>query len=227
MYLDSEPAGALGSQQAAAPTKVLPEWSPAQRIAVLNARIPPPSTSTLRCVGFLPQARARRIAEWYAGPTVADARMVKLSYGALAREVARLARTVTTPRTERGLGIRVSLVHWPGEPYAEADQLARDVRERGTLTLRAASVDPPHPVLSNETLDQLHTVHDVLGHVALGVGFDLQSEYAAWLYCRPLFSRAACPAAFCELVGAVTSYVLTGIKPLLRADLPPRRLLIA
>lgn len=92
------------------------------------------------------------------------------------------------------------------------------------MNLRAASVDRPHPVLDDQALDQVRTIHGVLGHAALGLGFDLQSEYAAWL-CRPLFSRAARPAAFCELVGAVTSYVLTGTKPILRADLPPASLL--
>ena len=64
-------------------------------------------------------------------------------------------------------------------------------------------------------------MHDVFGHAALGVGFDLQSEYAAWLQCRVLFSEAARPAAFCELVGAVTAYVSTGVKPGLRAKVAP------
>jgi hypothetical protein len=44
---------------------------------------------------------------------------------------------------------------------------------------------------------------------------------AADLQCRTLFSEAARPAAFTELVGAVTAYVVTGEKPGLRADLPP------
>ncbi len=64
-------------------------------------------------------------------------------------------------------------------------------------------------------------VHDVFGHAALGLGFDLQSEYATWLQCRALFSPQARPAAFCELVGAVTAYVTTGEKPALTAKLPP------
>jgi hypothetical protein len=56
------------------------------------------------------------------------------------------------------------------------------------------------------------------------VGFDVQAEYATWLQCRTLFSPAARPAAFCELVGAVTAYITTGVKPALRADLPPASL---
>jgi hypothetical protein len=77
---------------------------------------------------------------------------------------------------------------------ADAAELCGDLRRRGTMTLRAASADAPHPVLSDATVDRLRTVHDVLGHAALGLGFDLQSEYAAWLYCRHLFSRTARPA---------------------------------
>jgi hypothetical protein len=207
------------------PAEVFDAWSPGQRLAGRHARAPLPSIARLRSGCFLPEARAERITQWYAGPPVADARDVALAYGALTNEVAALARAVTGPQVDGGLGIRVALVQRPGEPYAGAAELCRDVRDRRTLRLRAASVDPPHPLLCNATVDQLHTVHDVLGHAALGLGFDLQSEYAAWLYCRPLFSAAARAAAFCELAGAVTSYVLTGRKPVLRADLPPSELL--
>jgi hypothetical protein len=181
-----------------------------------------PSIAKLRAAGFLPLPLAKRIVEWYVGPAMADGRQVELAYAALADEVIALAHAVTATPAKGGLGVRVNLVPTLGEPYPDAATLCRDVRERRAVSLRAASVDPPHPVLCNETLDHLHTVHDVLGHAAVGLGFDLQSEYAAWLYCRPLFSETARPAAFCELAGAVTSYVLTGAKPRLRADLPPR-----
>jgi hypothetical protein len=203
------------------PAEVFPPWLPAQRIAGRHTTAPLPSIATLRAAGFLPRARAERIAEWYTGPPVADARKVEVAYEALADEAAALARAVTAPRAEGGLGVRVTLVTTTDEPYADAAELCGDLRQRGTMVLRAASADDPHPVLSDATVDRLRTVHDVLGHAALGLGFDLQSEYAAWLYFRHLFSRRARPAAFCELVGAVTAYVLTGTKPVLPADLPP------
>jgi hypothetical protein len=97
-------------------------------------------------------------------------------------------------------------------------------------TARAIACDPPHPLPGGEeggVVDRLRMVHDVFGHAALGVGFDLQSELAAWHQCRTLFSVEARPAAFCELVGAVTAYVATGRKPALRADLPPAELVAA
>lgn len=90
--------------------------------------------------------------------------------------------------------------------------------------------DAPHPLLGGEeggVVDQLRVVHDVFGHAALGVGFDLQSEFATWLQCQTLFSDDARRAAFCELVGAVTTYVMTGEKPTLHADLPPTELVAA
>ena len=45
--------------------------------------------------------------------------------------------------------------------------------------------------------------------------------------CRTLFSDDARGAAFCELVGAVTTYVTTGERPALHADLPPTELVAA
>jgi hypothetical protein len=98
------------------------------------------------------------------------------------------------------------------------------------MALRTSACDAPHSLLDSDeggVLDQLRAVHDVFGHAALGVGFDLQSEFAAWLQCRTLFHPAARPAAFCELVGAVTAYVLTGDKPALRADVAPPELVAA
>jgi hypothetical protein len=209
------------------PAESFPAWLPAQRLARSHAMDTLPSIAALRSDGFLPKTRAERIANWYAGPRVESAREIERTYQALAYEVTGLARSVTAPRAEGGFGVLVRLVQMAGEPYAGSAALCRDLSQRGAITLRAASVDPPHPVLCDQTLDRLHMVHDVFGHAALGLGFDLQSEYAAWLYCRPLFSRAARPAAFCKLVGAVTSYVLTGTKQLPRADLPPAGLLTA
>jgi hypothetical protein len=212
MYLQDSQLGPLPPR----PADVFPVWLPAQRVARRHARATLPPTAALRALGCLPQARAERIAEWYTGAPTADAREVAGAYEALDREVAVLARTVAAE-----LGVRVTLVTTPDDPYEDGAALCADLRRRRAMRLRAAAVDAPHPVLSDATLDRLRTVHDVLGHAALGLGFDLQSEYAAWLYCRPLFSPAARPAAFCELVGAVTAFVVTGTKPVLRADLPP------
>ena len=115
-----------------------------------------------------------------------------------------------------------------GDPYGTAAELCAELREHGSMTLTTIACDEPHPLLGGEeggVVDQLRVVHDVFGHAALGVGFDLQSEFATWLQCRTLFSAAARPAAFCELVGAVTAYVMTGEKPGLQAKVPPAEFL--
>jgi hypothetical protein len=98
------------------------------------------------------------------------------------------------------------------------------------MALTTIASEAPHPLLGGReggVVDRLRVVHDVFGHAALGLGFDLQAEFATWLQCRALFSREALGAAFCELVGATTTFIVTGEKPGLRADLPPAGLLAA
>ena len=220
MHLSLSPLSPLPPRPAPLPAEIFPAWLPAQHLAASWATVPLPSVTALRGTGQLPRPRAERIAAWYSGPPTADLGTVADTYELLAYEIEALAHAVTGE-----LGVQMLVVETDDEPYADAAELCADLRERGTLRLRAASADPPHPLLANITLDRLRMVHDVLGHAALGLGFDLQSEYAAWLYCRPLFSASARPAAFCELVGAVTTHVLTGARPRLRADLPPADLL--
>jgi hypothetical protein len=159
------------------------------------------------------------------GTPTAPEDAVRRSYRALARETARLFEII-----RGGLGVRVAYVYGDSDPYAGAAELCAELRLRGSMTLTTAANDEPHPVLGGAeggAVDQLRVVHDVFGHAALGLGFDLQSEFATWLQCRALFSDEARPAAFCELVGAVTAYVTSGEKPGLRADLPPSELLSA
>ena len=85
--------------------------------------------------------------------------------------------------------------------------------------------DKPRPLLG-VGFDQLRVVHDVFGHAALGVGST--AVRVRHLAAMPdLFSTVARPAAFCELVGAVTAYITTGEKPGLQAKLPPAELLAA
>ena len=126
--------------------------------------------------------------------------------------------------------VRVHYVPCSDDPYSCAAELCDELRRSQTMSLRTGACDGPHPLLGGESggvVDQLRVVHDVLGHAALGLGFDLQSEFATWLQCRTLFSTAARGAAFCELVGAVTTYIATGEKPGLRANLPPAGLVAA
>jgi hypothetical protein len=207
-----------------APCEVFPMWRRAQLEVDRLARETPVAPHVLRTTGFLRPELANRVAGWFTGQPTAPPDAVRRSYRALERETARLLELVG------GLGVRVRFVRSAGDPYRNAAELCAELRERGSMTLTTIARDEPHPLLGGEeggAVDQLRVVHDVLGHAALGVGFDLQSEFATWLQCRTLFSSGARPAAFCELVGAVTAYVMSGEKPALRADLPPTELVAA
>ena len=210
---------------ASSPSEVFSTWRRAQLEFDRHAREAPPSPSVLRTTGFLGPALAERVAEWFTATPTTPTETARGSYRALERETARLFEIA-----RRGLGVRVRYSRAESDPYGSAAALCAELRENGSLTLTTIARDEPHPLLGGTEggiVDQLRVVHDVFGHAALGVGFDLQSEFATWLQCRTLFSAAARPAAFCELVGAVTAYVMTGEKPGLQAKVPPLGLLTA
>jgi hypothetical protein len=203
----------------AAPCEVFPAWEQAQREFERRAREASPAPGVLRTIGFLEVELAERVSEWFLAPA-APTDAVRRSYRALERDTARLFRVI-----QQRLGVQVRYVLTDDEPYDSAAELCAELRERRSMALRSSLCDPPHPLF--ETIDQLRVIHDVFGHAALGLGFDLQSEFGTWLQCRTLFTREARPAAFCELVGAVTAYVMTGAKPALQAKVPPVELLRA
>jgi hypothetical protein len=204
--------------------EVFDPWPRAQRELDWLAREPPPAPRTLRAHGRLDADLAERIADWFLAPAEAPDAAVRAAYAALEHETDQLWEVI-----RRGLGVDVRYVHADDDPYG-AEALCADLRERRSMRLRTIACDDPHPLLDSSeggVVDRLRVVHDVFGHAALGVGFDLQSEYATWLSCRTLFSPAARPAVFCELVAPVTTRVVTGERPALRADLPPAELLAA
>ena len=212
------------------PREVFAPWQRAQREAGRLAREAPPAPWALRTTGFLRPDAAERVTDWFTGSATAPPAAIRDAYRALAREVAWLAEVIARARRDGGLGVRVQLVHAEGDPYANAAELCAQLRGHASMRLRTIACDEPHPLLGGDEggiVDQLRVVHDVFGHAALGLGFDVQAEFATWLQCRTLFSVEARRAAFCELVGAVTAYVVTGEKPALRADLPPAELVAA
>jgi hypothetical protein len=206
------------------PIEVFEPWPRAQREVDWLARETMPPPVVLRSHGWLAPDLAERIADWFLAPSQVPDAVVRASYAALQHETEHLWQVI-----RRGLGVRVRYVRGADDPYG-AQALCAELRGRATMRLRTIAGDDPHPVLDSTEggiVDRLRVVHDVFGHAALGVGFDLQSEYATWLQCRALFSAAALPAVFCELVGPVTTRVVTGERPALRADLPPAELLAA
>jgi hypothetical protein len=203
---------------------VFAPWGEAQRVAESLALEPLMAPAALRHgPGLLAREEAERIAAWFSQGSYAPAQTIAVAYDALERETRALHAVVRAT-----LGVRVHYTHGSEDPYDDAAELCADLRATRTMMLRTAALDTPHPRLDSTrggTLDRLRVVHDVFGHAALGLGFDVQSEYATWLQCRALFSPHARAAAFTELVGAVTTFVVSGVKPALRADLPPEDLL--
>jgi hypothetical protein len=212
------------------PCEVFPQWHEAQLAAGRLACESRVASSLLRTTGFLPPDLAELVSDWFLGERTASEDAVRESYGALERETANLYEIACGARSSGGLGVRVRYVRGTGDPYGAAAELCDELRRHRTMSLTTIACDRPHPVLGSQeggVVDQLRVVHDVFGHAALGLGFDLQSEFATWLQCRTLFSAEARGAAFCELVGAVTTFIATGEKPGLRADLPPAALVAA
>ena len=226
------PTASLRARRSAipAPDEVFPAWRRAQREVDRLAGETSVAPRVLRTTGFLPPELAERIAAWFTGKPAARTDAVQRSYRALERETARLSEIVGRAPSAGGLGVRVRYVRSESDPYGHAAELCAELREDRSMTLATIAAEAPHPLLGGEeggVVDRLRVVHDVFGHAALGLGFDLQSEYATWLQCRALFCRDARGAAFCELVGATTTYIVTGEKPALRADLPPAEIVAA
>ncbi|HET6910471.1 MAG TPA: hypothetical protein VFH54_14120 [Mycobacteriales bacterium] len=72
------------------------------------------------------------------------------------------------------------------EPYISDVELIRAVRATRLLEVATVAIDRGrlHPFLGNEVggaYDRFRAVHDLVGHVQNGFGFDRNGEYAAWL----------------------------------------------
>lgn len=96
-------------------------------------------------------------------------------------------------------------------PYASAGELITAVRTSRILEITAP--DRAHPLLGSGAggaYCRLRAVHDLIGHVATGYGFDRDGEYSAWLVQREFYSGLARWAAATELHGEVSALWTTG-----------------
>jgi hypothetical protein len=96
-------------------------------------------------------------------------------------------------------------------PYANAEELIASVLTSRTLEITAP--DRVHPLLGSEAggaYCRVRAVHDLVGHVATGYGFDRDGEYSAWLVQRELYTGLARWAAATELHGEVSVLWATG-----------------
>ena len=136
--------------------------------------------------------------------------MVTAAYSELQRQSDRLFSAFTGP------GGAVRVVFTPCRtPYQSDQELIGAVRSTRVLEVTSAAIDPDrrHPRLGGDTggpYDRFRAVHDLVGHVAFGYGFDQQGEYQAWRAQCPMFSGLARWALATELHGENSVLCETG-----------------
>jgi hypothetical protein len=114
------------------------------------------------------------------------------------------------------------------QPYESDEELIFAVRASGTLEMSSAAAagERLHPLLDcalGGAFDRFRAVHDLIGHVWCGYGFDLDDECAAWNAQDRLHSGLARFALATELYGVNAARAIVGEAPDLRALLlaPP------
>jgi hypothetical protein len=93
-------------------------------------------------------------------------------------------------------------------PYSDARELIASVLTSRTLEVTTSAADRAHPLLGGEVggaYFRFRAVHDLIGHVATGYGFDRDGEYSAWLTQRSLYAGLARWAAATELHGEIST----------------------
>jgi hypothetical protein len=131
-----------------------------------------------------------------------------------------------------GRGLRAGRPGWARQPvpYSTAAELIEAVRTTGVLEVTGTRVDRDrlHPGLDcgfGGPYDRLRAVHDIVGHVMTGYGFDRDAGYSAWLLQSKLYYGRARWAAATELHAEHSVTWTTRQFPEHKAALLPRRLL--
>ncbi len=136
--------------------------------------------------------------------------LVTAAYSELQRQSDRLFSALAGPSG----AVRVVFTPCPA-PYRSDQELIGAVRSTRVLEVTSAAVDLDrrHPQLGGEMggpYDRFRAVHDLLGHVASGYGFDQEGEYHAWRAQCAMFSGLARWALATELHGENSVLCETG-----------------
>jgi hypothetical protein len=171
---------------------------------------------------------ARNIAQWFIdAPAIGRERLVTAAYRELRVQTDRQFAELTEPGG--AFGYTVAWTRQPA-PYPTAAELIEAVRTTGVLEVTAARVDRDrlHPGLdcaAGGPYDRFRAVHDIVGHVMTGYGFDRNAEYSAWLLQSRLYHGLARWAAATELHAEHSVTWTTRQFPEHKAVLLPQRLL--
>jgi hypothetical protein len=159
-----------------------------------------------------------------AGSDPADPK-VAVAYQGLERQSDRLFRALT--RGDSTSQVRVVFTRCRA-PYEHDEEMIAAVRATGELEVTTCAADRGrvHPLLGSErggAYDRFRAVHDLIGHVQTGQGFDRHGEFAAWL-AQDRFYRGPARAALATELHAEHSVCWTtgAFSEHKAALLPPR-----
>lgn len=121
-----------------------------------------------------------------------------------------------------GIAVQVQ----PEDPYADWEDMLRDVRDNRRLKIYATSADQAHPLLSREENDRFRAVHDYYGHHGAGFGesvsFTRHGEEAAWVRHSRMFSGLGRRAMTSETRGQNSAFIwLNGGR-----EFPPQKAIL-
>lgn len=121
---------------------------------------------------------------------------VQASYKALVEEVRAQHEAL------KKAGFKILPWDGPGQPYANSEELRRDVRDyRQLYVFKTAAGTVPHALLPAEDNDRFRAVHDFFGHAMSGNQFGPQGETNAFRDHYLMFSPAAGRALATETLG--------------------------
>ena len=147
----------------------------------------------------------RAIAECFISARTRGDPLVALAYQRLELQTDRQFAALTDPQGP----YRITVVGTSAvTPYCDAGELAASVLTSRTLEVTTSPADRSHPLLGGEVggaYYRFRAVHDLIGHVATGYGFDRDGEYSAWLVQRNLYTGLARWAAATELHGEISA----------------------
>jgi hypothetical protein len=165
-------------------------------------------------------ATALVVGDWYLHSQSAhhDARVIE-AYKQLQVETDRLFSLLCGDRGSATMRVVFTRC---AKPYETDEELISAARIGRTLEITSASIagERLHPLLDCEfggAFDRFRAVHDLIGHVWCGLGFDLGDECAAWSVQDRLHGDIARTALATELLGVNAARSILNEAPDLKA----------
>jgi len=128
-------------------------------------------------------ARAKEIADAYMKlPSVDES--ARPAYRQFAKETHQQFEYLT-----KVLGVKVDVTKT--DPYANAQEMAKDIQDNHHLSVLSADSTGGHPFVTNREIEEFRAVHDAFGHASTGREFDRHGEESAWASHSQMYSPLA------------------------------------